>query len=314
MYNYKGIFYKEEKDKKYYEGGAHFSYRELVYELNKLIKERNKDNEENLSKDSKDNILLYNNQNILNPVPNSKSLMNKQSKMKLYFFILFNNGNGNNSKNKINLNKDNNNLILNTEKNNEIRNNSLNGKLISLDSKNMKISSPKANINNKNFYSIDNNYNIKTLGNNVYKRDIYKNISLYINHIKENKNKNLPIIKGFHYNNFSNKNIFKKKQNNIFTIKLKPKDEIFKHNLFLKNKALSPLKNIQSNRENKILSLDFSDSKYNKNTIDAVTHYNNKIFLNKTRINKYFKDEIDKRKSKAYINIINLIKNKKYEI
>ena len=40
MYNYKGIFYKEEKEKKYYEGGAHFSYSELVYELNKLIKRK----------------------------------------------------------------------------------------------------------------------------------------------------------------------------------------------------------------------------------------------------------------------------------
>ena len=88
MYNYKGIFYKEEKDKKYYEGGAHFSYRELVYELNKLIKERNKDIEVNLSKDSKDNILLCNNQNILNPVPNSKSLMNNYYDIKIIIYNL----------------------------------------------------------------------------------------------------------------------------------------------------------------------------------------------------------------------------------
>ena len=308
MYNYKGIFYKEEKDKKYYEGGAHFSYSELVYELNKLIKERNKNIELNLSKDSKDNILLSTNQNILKDVQNSKSLINKQNKMKLYFLTINNNSN----KNKIHLSKDNK-LILNTEKNNENRNNSLNNNLMSLEPKNMKITSPKATLfsNNKNFLSVENNYNnIKTLGNNVNRKDIYKNISLYINHNKEMKNKNLPLIKDFHYINFSNKNILKKKQNNIFTIKLKSKIEASKHNLFLKNKALSPLKNIQSNRENKILSLDFSDSKYNKNSIDAVTYNKNKIYLNKGRMNKYFKDDINKRKNKAYINIINLIKNK----
>ena len=37
MYNYKGIFYKEEKEKKYYEGGAHFKYSELFFELNYLF-------------------------------------------------------------------------------------------------------------------------------------------------------------------------------------------------------------------------------------------------------------------------------------
>ena len=32
MINYKGIFYNENKEKKYYEGGAHFKYMDLVYE------------------------------------------------------------------------------------------------------------------------------------------------------------------------------------------------------------------------------------------------------------------------------------------
>ena len=33
MINYKGIFYNDEKEKKYYEFGAHFKYKELVFEL-----------------------------------------------------------------------------------------------------------------------------------------------------------------------------------------------------------------------------------------------------------------------------------------
>ena len=37
--NYKGIFYKDKKITKFYEGGAHFKYQDLVLELNKLLKE-----------------------------------------------------------------------------------------------------------------------------------------------------------------------------------------------------------------------------------------------------------------------------------
>ena len=33
MENYKGIFYNDEKEKKYYEGGAHFKYSDLVKKL-----------------------------------------------------------------------------------------------------------------------------------------------------------------------------------------------------------------------------------------------------------------------------------------
>ena len=46
MINYKGIFYKEQKEKKYYEGGAHFKYMDLVNILIDLIKENNKKKED----------------------------------------------------------------------------------------------------------------------------------------------------------------------------------------------------------------------------------------------------------------------------
>ena len=308
MYNYKGIFYKEEKEKRYYEGGAHFSYSELVFELNKLIKERNKDNDMNSSKDSKETIFLSSNyqnyQNIFREVQKTKSLTNKQNKMKLNLLTI--NNNNIQGKKIIDINKDSK-LILNTEKNNENRQNSQ--KLI-LASKNMKISPLKTNPNNKGINSIEKNYNMKTLGNRVHNRDIYKNITLYINN-KEKKNNNLPIITNFHYNNFSNKNIFKSRQNNLFNLKFDSKVETSKYNLFLKNKILSPLKNIQSNRENKLFSVDFSESKYNKNTIDTITSNKNRFYLSKGKLTKYIKDEIYKQKNKLNINIINLIKNKK---
>ena len=306
MYNYKGIFYKEEKEKKYYEGGAHFSYSELVFELNKLIKEKNKDADMNSSRDSKETIFLASNyQDLFRETQKTKNLTNIQKKMKLNFLTI--NNNNIQRKKILNINKDSK-LILNTEKNNENRQNSQ--KMI-LASKNMKISPLKTNPNNnKKMNSIEKNYNIKTLENKANNRNIYKNITLYINN-KEKKNNNLPIITNFHYNNFSNKNIFKSRQNNLFNLKFDSKVETSKYNLFLKNKILSPLKNIQSNRENKLFSVDFSESKHNKNTIDTITSNKNRFYLSKGKLTKYIKDEIYKQKNKLNINIINLIKNKK---
>ena len=306
MYNYKGIFYKEEKEKKYYEGGAHFSYSELVFELNKLIKEKNKDADMNSSRDSKETIFLASNyQDLFRETQKTKNLTNIQKKMKLNFLTI--NNNNIQRKKILNINKDSK-LILNTEKNNENRQNSQ--KMI-LASKNLKISPLKTNPNNnKKMNSIEKNYNIKTLENKANNRNIYKNITLYINN-KEKKNNNLPIITNFDYNNFSNKNIFKSRQNNLFNLKFDSKVETSKYNLFLKNKILSPLKNIQSNRENKLFSVDFSESKYNKNTIDTITSNKNRFYLSKGKLTKYIKDEIYKQKNKLNINIINLIKNKK---
>ena len=312
MYNYKGIFYKEEKQKKYYEGGAHFSYSELVYELNKLIKERNKDVELNSSKDSKEIIFISSNyKDIFRETQKSKSIINKQKKINLNLLTL--NNNEVHNKNGLYTNKSNK-LILNTEKNMENRQNSQKNKLLALVSKKMKMSPIKTNPNNnKGINSLEKNYNLKTLVNNGYKLDLNKNISLYINHNKIMKNNNLPIIKDIHHNNFSNRNIFKSNKNNLFNLKFNSKIETSKFNLFLKNKILSPLKNIQSNRENKILSVDFSESKYSKNTIDAVTSNKNKFFFNKGGLSKLIKDEIIKQKNKPNINI-NFMKHKNNEI
>ena len=260
----------------------------------------------NSSRESKETIFLASNyQDLFRETQKTKNLTNIQKKMKLNFLTI--NNNNIQRKKILNINKDSK-LILNTEKNNENRQNSQ--KMI-LASKNMKISPLKTNPNNnKKMNSIEKNYNIKTLENKANNRNIYKNITLYINN-KEKKNNNLPIITNFHYNNFSNKNIFKSRQNNLFNLKFDSKVETSKYNLFLKNKILSPLKNIQSNRENKLFSVDFSESKYNKNTIDTITPNKNRFYLSKGKLTKYIKDEIYKQKNKLNINIINLIKNKK---
>ena len=295
MYNYKGIFYESEKEKQYYEGGAHFKYADLVCELNKLIKERNKETEINSSKDSKENLIIFSNRN---NIFRDGRKTNNQKKINLNFLTI--NTNGFLNENKLNANKSNK-LIMKIEKNNE---NKIKSKILKLNSKNMKISPLKTNPNqNKKIFSIDKkSYNLKTLENKDYKRDIYKNISIYINNRKERKNNNLPIIKDFHNNIFSNRN-------NLY---LDTKIDMSKYNLFLKNKVFSPLKNIKSNREkHNILSFDFYEIKNNKNYNDmknTVTSHNNKINLSKGRLTKYVKNKM---KNELNINIINLIKNKK---
>ena len=47
--NYKGLFYKEKKTTKFYEGGAHFKYQDLVFVLNNLLKKNNTINNSNNS-------------------------------------------------------------------------------------------------------------------------------------------------------------------------------------------------------------------------------------------------------------------------
>ena len=42
MDNYKGLYYKESKEQKFYEYGAHFSYKELYEILNYLKREQDK--------------------------------------------------------------------------------------------------------------------------------------------------------------------------------------------------------------------------------------------------------------------------------
>ena len=61
MDNYKGLYYKESKEQKYYEGGAHFSYEEL-YEILLYIKEE-QDKTQLLTEQKKDNSQSQNNKN-----------------------------------------------------------------------------------------------------------------------------------------------------------------------------------------------------------------------------------------------------------
>ena len=289
MINYKGIFYNDEKEKKYYEFGAHFKYKELVFELNKLIKEKETTNS---SKQSKENILIFvDNKNIIRVGKKSKSLLKRQKEMNLNFLTI--NSNTNPRRNRFIINKSSK-IKSNIEKNKGKEFQGINS-LLHFDLKNTKKSNVKTN-------SLEKNINIKTLGNFIHNKDINKTISIYLNHNKIPKKNNLPFIKNYHYKNFSNKNIFKSNQINI-----DKKNETSKYNIFFNNKEISPFKTFRRNRENaNIFSTDFSESKKNKNSLNSlntVTSNKNKLYLK----NEYYN-------IRTNINIVNIIKNKKSKI
>ena len=60
MDEYKGIYYGEESDRKFFEGGAHFKYIHLYKILEKLSKEQKQKNqrEKSIQKDKINHLLL----------------------------------------------------------------------------------------------------------------------------------------------------------------------------------------------------------------------------------------------------------------
>ena len=61
MDNYKGLYYKESKEQRFYEGGAHFSYEEL-YEVLLYLKDEQDKNQE-IKQQPKENIKIQTNKN-----------------------------------------------------------------------------------------------------------------------------------------------------------------------------------------------------------------------------------------------------------
>ena len=269
MINYKGIFYHKEKEKHFYEGGAHFKYSDLVNRINQLIKEKNQ------FESSEDSSITSNKIN-----RNELSKLNSQEK-KINSNLL-----------TINTQKNNNNImlmnsknILNTEQSLEANKKN---KLFKLLDYNVKVSPFKNKINNnKQLYcynSIDKN-NKKSLKNSA----LNDNLNESNDNDKKSKYKNnLPPIQSSYFKNApSNKNILEKNNetndnsNNKINLKQIPKFNInkvkvMKENFLLKNKnkILSPLHNINinSNRKN-MLGDDFPDINKNLKIFETIEIY-----------------------------------------
>ena len=58
MDEYKGIYYGEESERKYFEGGAHFKYLHLYKVLDKLSKEQKCQLDHQKSSENMDNLIL----------------------------------------------------------------------------------------------------------------------------------------------------------------------------------------------------------------------------------------------------------------
>ena len=242
MNDFKGIFYKAQREKIYYEGGAHFKYSDLVNELNKL---NNK---------PKINLTIDN-------VPNSNSSSQRKG-LKLMKYNLTRN-----EDNKDNLLKhkciNSNLLTLNNYKD------------IILSNK-RDFTKDKNNLKKKSLLeSFNNNLNIISLkkfhANSINKYNNKKYLNFHLNNINirpyNNQNNNLPLIEPSYLNKFS-QNLFETNKN-VGKIKL---------NSSIKNKIFSPTRNIDN--KNSIFSFKSSDMHNNHNfeTIDILSRRRNYNF------------------------------------
>ena len=331
MINYKGIFYHEQKEKNFYEGGAHFKYSDLVKRLIDLELEISKN-----SQTSTKNISIENNNNL--NIDNEEKEIKITSKEK-----------NNNNSNSLTINSHpiQNNLkiitthkyVLNTEKN-DVKEKSKKKRLMELLDYNSKISPFKNNHNNykkvltNGNNSKDNNYkrkSLNTIGNNENLYDSHNLLSLYINNNNNSKNKkikinnNLPLIQSSYFNNISNKNLFDNNinKNNInnnidnfvnlkhiskFTLN---KKKISKDNLFLKNKIISPIKIKNNNNRNNAFSNEHSESNKNYQNFETINFIKKNRNRNIGKLSIYLNNNLKKQKKNMNIKLIDFSVNKK---
>ena len=288
MNNYKGIFYNQETEKKYYEGGAHFKYSDLVRELEKLI-------EENQMKNKVNHLLNSNSQkSIIKSEGNKfKEIVPKENKLEKLLTL-------NNYKD----------IIIYNNKNIKTKENSISKQilkkmnLLDMIEQNFKLSPIKNSFYyNKYFYcknSIDNNFNKNRtfkIPNNLYKNN--NNIKLETNKKTINNNK-LPLIESSYFKNFGNKNslydgnnkindLIKNSKKNLNINGISKLNEL-KSNFQKENKIFSPKRNINIiSDKNSIFSFKTSGIykiKKNFDTIDTLS--NRKRIYNIGKIGKYF--------------------------
>ena len=291
MINYKGLFYNEDRDKKYYEGGAHFKYSDLVNALLELQKDAKINQETITSKKEKNNCV--NIFKIDNSIKNIKEIDINSN-------LLTINSNKNSIYNRSPLRTDKN---LDKEKSKKKR-------IIELYNQNVKMYS-LINNNNRKYYcnnSKNKNNKIDSLKNIVNDNNNNSNRTNYflksqVNNIK--KDDELPLIQSSYFNKIYNyKNDFEQNINitNKFNLKLSSlkKTRIFKDKLLLKNKVLSPNRDAKSG--NKFLKEILETYKNSKN-FDTIEIYSKKNKYNFEKLVKYLNDS---KKNQKTINNINL--------
>ena len=285
MLNYKGMFYKEEKEKKYYEGGAHFKYSLLVRALLELQNQM-KSNSETINSNSEKSDSVFDTNSIYR-IKDNDNISNKEVNTNQYILTL------NNRKDKTFHNKG----SLSNEKN--LREKDKKKKFLDLLNLNLKIFPIKNNSNSKRkgyMDSLDKNYRIKSIkqigfNNNNDNNNLSNRTNNYlktqINPKKKEYNYDLPLIQSYYFNNLANKSILGKNKdnNNVNNLKISNfspmKLKLSKNNKFFpKNPIVSPKKQIYLG--NPLLN-EFETNKNSKNfdTIEMSTinnrHYYEKI-------------------------------------
>ena len=290
MNNYKGVFYKKETEKKYYEGGAHFKYSDLVRELEKLIEET--------QLNTKVNYLLNSNsqKNAIKTEGNSfKEILSKENQLEKLLtldnykdIIIYNNKN------------------IKTKENRIIKQELKKMNCLEMIEKNSKLSPIKNSFYyNKYFYcknSLDDNFNKNRtfkIPNNINK--VNNNLTLVANKKIINNNK-LPLIKSNYVKKFENKNSLYDVSNKINNLNKNDKKNfnlnvnyisklnICKNNSQKENDIFTPKRNnnIVSDK-NSIFSFRSSDINKSKKNFDTIdTFSNRKRIYNLVKFGKYF--------------------------
>ena len=283
MNNYKGIFYNQETEKKYYEGGAHFKYSDLVRELEKLIEETQKNNKVNylVNSNSQKSVIKSEGNKFKEIIPKENKLDKLLTLNNYKDIIIYNNKN------------------IKT-KENSIRKQILKKlNLLELIEQNFKLSPIKNSFYyNKYFYcknSIDDNFHKNRtvkIPNNISKTN--NNLKLVTNKQIINNNNKLPLIESSYFKNFDKKDsLYLNKDNkNNFNLNMNYISKLnqYKSNFQKENKIFTPKRNINIvSDKNSIFSFKSSDIYKNKKNLDTIdTLSNRKRIYTLGKIGKYF--------------------------
>jgi hypothetical protein len=332
MEEYKGIYYGDESERKYFEGGAHFKYIKLYRILEKIARERNLKEREN-------EFYVHKRNNMSNSL-NKKPMKDKKTRNIMSYL-----DSNKISYNTISINQNNN-------KNDSFNNNHHQTYISSLNKNNLKnqiksnfsLTNPKKNIPSRNKDSF---FIFKGRPNTILKGDLHKILFMRKNHLisssmeqkEKNKNKynmpqnnkrSLPDLKPDLNININNKisNYFNKKNST----------KINKSNNNIKNNNISTVNGIQTNlsylemnriglKTERINTAgdpdeieeisenitEFIDNKNKSQNNFNKVNYTNSLQIGKktkAKINKKYNNETNKTKGRTRSNITSDINNK----
>ncbi len=288
--HYKGIYYGENKEQKFFEFGAHFKYSDLYNQLENLCEKIDKNEQKALIR------------NKSNDKPKKIPLIEEEKKI-----IIWNNNN-------INLNKNYKTETLNLSKTININNKR---KKFNLNNSNIINSKKNKNFNqlyNKKKKNILSNIPLSKIKmkNSLLSRNKYKNLLFF-----QNKNDNvIPSLKTQVISIKNNMNFYNINKNDLNSVHSRNKN-ILIYTVNSDDKRKNTLSNKKKTNENEILfnqsvnkkfplrsSINFNKKKIKKNNYSSNKHCNKKVISNKLNSERYNSgDNIFSKNFQYYKNI-----------